>query len=661
MMLDGDVKKEEGPKEEFDENGLKIITLPVVGIKMKEKTYLLMMESFGVCMAIFSIITAVIAFNEIKAASNDVTSIVSNWELLPISEIVWVNAKADGSNPCATGYTMVPPMKTSGNGASCACAEGAKYYCTGKCSKSSETNKALSRGGACLTNQTTTTQKAAYKCVTVPANNLPGVTLSNWMGQVQCFKRGYTNAINTKSAEKGVCPAGTHQCGSADLPVCINDATSGCPVNWQSDSSAIAGYGVAAASLTTANLGVAPTTHTYDGQSPVPNVNPGHSVTHYTQKGKTYVSGKWTPLPVVEIGNSVGTPCYGEGKGDAGAGLTAVDGSQSQLGGTSIEGNTVIGSPEKCSQGTDVRFMATKNYGLGQLVFENAQSQGKTSCSATQTNTDYFASGNPKCSGTTGATGCAVAATGSFRTACSGNSCCKTGDKLCEYAAYQSKCGQWQNLATTNTQQASFYQKAQIYWSDTCPYTREEVVKSDGPLQKAINIQNTLLIINVIINVMLILLGAYIAYLCYKNWNEPTTTYATLEEVWKPRAVTLGTLVKMPVIIATIVVTKAITNFFVIIGDKNCAGTDAMGAVTNKTFTKLAEVLPAVVSANSATLAMDILGFLPVLYAYVKPYFCASDPNAGAATELEDGLKDVAMAPEPKVGGGADLRDLGGL
>lgn len=660
MMMEPEIKKEEEPVEEFDENGLKIITLPIIGYKMKEKTYLILLETFGVAMAIFSTVTAIIAFNEMKAASNDVSNIVSNWELLPVSDILWKPALANGADPCPAGYTMVPPMKTAGSDASCACANGAKYYLS---SPSNAQRDAKSSAGACYTNQTTSEQVNAYKCKTVPADLVPSVTLSAWMGQVQCYKRGFTNAIDTKEPEKGVCPTGTHQCGSAALPVCINNVNAGCPINWEADTSAISSYGfTAATTLTEANLGAAPTDFDYTGKSAVTNVNPSVVGKHYVQKGKTFVSGVWTPLPVVEVGNSVGTPCYGEETGSAGAGLTAVDGSQSQLGATTINGNTIIANPTTCSQGTDIHYMPTKNYKLGQLVFENAVRELASAfpCSSSEGNTDYFA-GATKCSGTSGANGCAVGVTASFLTAG-----CSSGDKLCEFAAYQSKCGQWQNLATSNIQSASFYQKAQVFWSDTCPYTKEEVVKSNGPLQKAINIQKVLLIINSIVNVMLILLGGYIAYLCYMKSDEPTTFYAELEEKWKPRAVTFGTLIKLPVIVATIVVTKAITNFFVTIGDKNCAGTDAMGQVTNKTFTKLAEVLPAVVSANSATLAMDILGFLPALYAYLVHY-CASDPNKKAEAP-QGGLQEmdnVSPAPAPeapkKHGGGADLSDLGGL
>jgi len=647
MMMEETTNKDEKPAEEFDEQGLKIITLPLIGTKMREKTYLILLETFGVLMALFSTITAIIAFNKMKAASNDVANIVANWDTVPVKNIAWV----DRGTQCPDGYSMIAPMATSGSGAMCACASGAKYYLSPN-NGNTVTRDAFSGPGACYTNQSSPTlipdpYKSIYKCVTVPADIIPAVSLSSWMGQVQCVERGFTNAINTKSPDDtGACPTGTHQCGSAKLPLCINDSfdANACPVNWQADTSATAAYGFSTTSqiaeLTQANLGVAPTTFSYGGSSSY--ANNARSGSHYTQVGKVFVGGAWTPLPVVEIGNSVGVPCYGE-EG------TPSSGTQSKLGGTSINGNINIGSPASCSQGTDARYMASKNYPLGQLVFENAYAQLLTSCATTtQANVDYFASAT-KCSGTTGATACVISTTTStlFRTTCptTGASCCAAGDKVCEYAAYQSTCGQWQNVATTNTQTAAFYQKAQIYWSAECPYTKDEVVSSNTPLQKAINIQKVLLILNTIVNVVLILLGSYIAYLCYKKNNVPTTHYQDLENIWKPRATTFGTLIKMPVIIATIVVTKAITNFFVTVGDKNCAGTDAMGMVTNKTFTTLAEVLPSVVSANSATLAMDILGFLPALYAYIKPCFAFE----------EGGLPDVGPSNDKK---GTDLNSL---
>jgi len=639
MAEENPTKKAEPPAEEFDEQGLKIITVPLIGTKMREKTYLILLETFGVLMAIFSTVTAIIAFNKMKAASNDVANIVANWDMVPVAEIQWVAA----GNACPTGFSAITPMTTAASGASCACASGAKYFWRGDTSSTSG-RSVSSSPGICLTNQTSTSNpnaQAAYKCVTIPAATIPAVPLSSWMGQVQCVKRGFSNAINTKVADStGACPSLTHQCGSAALPNCIANSFTGCPVNWQADSTATAAYGYSTSAqqstLTAGSLGVSPAPYSYGGSNVV---NPAAAGSHYTQSGKVFVSGVWTPLPVVEIGNSVGVPCYGE------EGIPSA-GTQSKLGDTTINGPISIGSPSKCSQGTDARYMATKNYPLGQLVFENAGAS-VTGCDSSQANIDYFSNAANKCTGSTCAVDTSSTFAASFAAACprGGTNCCAAGDKLCEYAAYQSKCGQWQNIATTNTQVASFYQKAQIFWSADCPYTKDEVVNSNAPLQKAINIQKVLLILNTIVNVCLILLGTYIAYLCYTKNDKPTTRYADLENIWKPRATTFGTLIKMPVIIATIVVTKAITNFFVTVGDKNCAGTDAMGMVTNKTFSSLAEVLPSVVSANAATLALDILGFLPALYAYIKPFFAFE----------EGGVSEVGPSNDKK---GTDLNNL---
>ncbi len=163
-------------------------------------------------------------------------------------------------------------------------------------------------------------------------------------------------------------------------------------------------------------------------------------------------------------------------------------------------------------------------------------------------------------------------------------------------------------------------------------------MQSNGPLQYSIKVQNALLILNIVFNVVVILMGLYIAMLCCKNDAQSKQSYETLEGTTKPRVSTVATLVKIPVVITTIVVTQKVVNFYVTLGKSQCAGTDNMGAITNDTFTFLAKQLPGVIQANIGTLAMDIIGFIPIILAYVK-YFCCGKKQEALAEADSAGAK----------------------
>ena len=616
-------------EDKFDADGNKLIALPVVGYEMKERNYYLLCELFGVFMAIFSIITAVVAFNKIKASSTDVAGIVANWQMTPISDVLWVNS----NQACPTGYAATTPMTFPQTTLGCACNGNAQFkWADGSLKPASSSATAF-----CLKNQT---NNNLYTCSELPS--LQKVILTSWTGQIMCVKRGGTSAMNSPAPDASdKCPTGTQNCGTGSLSLCQPSSMTTCPINWMSDTNALGTYALTANSPQLSNINSVG--YSYSGQV----TNPADSGTHYYEAGpmtKISAANNWTPLPIVELGSALGTPCYGE--------ADALTGSQAQLQTPLNTGNKVnIPTTPACSQKQDPRFMTTRKYPLGNLIFENYVNSngGNNACqgAAPGKSYDYFA--NPTTNAcdssiSSGPNACLQKSTPSGAGfSCNNPTCCINSssqtDQICLQAAFQSQCGVWQNLMSTNAgATASFYQKAQIYWSLTCPYTKDQVMQSNGPLQYSIKVQNALLILNVVFNVVVILMGLYIAMLCCKNDAQSKQSYETLEGTTKPRVSTVATLVKIPVVIATIVVTQKVVNFYVTLGTSQCAGTDNMGAITNDTFTFLAKQLPGVIQANIGTLAMDIIGFIPIILAYVK-YFCCGKKQEALAEADSAGAK----------------------
>ena len=112
--------EEDKKEEEYDQSGQKLITLPIVGIKMREKTYVFFIEGATVLAAIISSIMAINAYNKMKAAATDVDSVVGTWEATPVGDVKWVQA----SISCPPGYEQIPVIQNKKSPLACACEIG---------------------------------------------------------------------------------------------------------------------------------------------------------------------------------------------------------------------------------------------------------------------------------------------------------------------------------------------------------------------------------------------------------------------------------------------------------------------------------------------------------------------------------------------------------
>lgn len=676
--------------------GQKIITIPVIGVEMHEKTYIFAMEGIGIILAFMSTLTAISAYNQMKAASNDVTAVTLTWELPPVQSVAWIESsseckglnKPDGMN----NWKEIPFMNYAGQTSlGCACNSDAMKKLTSPAGKS--LNALSTPNVPCWTNQTDNLQ---YKCADV--QGFPKVDLTSWKGQKLCMATGLTNAIDSLPMKAGLCPTGYVNCGGATgatFSSCQKILTGKemvagaqqCPIDWMA----------ATATLATFSLDTAKANNYTDSQpskfnsKPIPTKNYGAvGGLNYDQRGlansnslivnNKSTKGVWVPLPLVNISMTMGAPCYGRpaALADQQMGITV---NLADEGGTRTSGgNKCDADGDDAANPVDKRFQAQDTYDSGKLLLENylresgvsitsegvkvtpsnvTGSFGESCQNAALKSTDYSLLGNYDFfNGTVAGTfskipfvgpcpdnqkNCARNANLGYKFVRNEGKCFAT-DILCKTAAEQTSCGLFQSLGNSATSNlAGVYMQSQIYWSEDCPYPKPDIVTADGPLQSAVSKQHTLLILNTMTNVILMFLGAYICYLCYTNFDKPTKHYAEMEEMWKPRIVTIANIIKIPVIILVITATKAIMTFYVTLAD----GGGCSDPTTNSTFTNLAQILPAVVTANTKVLILDILGFLPPIYAYFFPTSPKDVEGEGMADKEEEGANAVELSAAP--------------
>lgn len=459
-----------------------------------------------------------------------------------------------------------------------------------------------------------------------------------------CIERGFKPAVDTPypDLKTGDCPEKFHKCGTGSFDekraFCASDDTDGCPISWVGSDDVLDVYFASPtpASVTTAldnaDYCVAPST--------CANADIGGDATYfqtqtiYSQAGSNGVGmPNWSPLPIVEIevafkSSKSGGPCYGDlslqggARHDEYAGVT-----------NNIDGQYKASSPDKCAV-DDTRWKPANvasgdDFGLQNMYKYSAY------CKNAVSGTDYnYFSTSTKCS--TYGTDPDDCLLGSFDLSGVNTAVNCGDDNTCKQAFWQTNCGAMQTVFSSSDELGVF-QKTQIYWSSECKYSYEDVVKNNGPLQKAIDWQTNLFYLNAGINGILLLLSFYIIYLTVKNWGTTKTEYAELEEVWKPRAEFFGNWIKVPVVIITIVFTSAVSGFFTNLAKESCS--DDM---TNSTFEELGESLPGVVSANAIVLAVDVVGLIPVIY----KWYVGDGKEAVSDTDSEEAAVELTnIAP----------------
>ena len=524
-----------------------------------------------------------------------------------------------GGSSCGAGYESLPLITFPGiptEDAGCGCMAGAQK-------RRSDTGlvDAESELTPCWTNQTDVSQ---YTCRQI--GGVHDIAGNDWRGDTFCYKRGFKSAMDTPYPDKdGACPTGFHKCGSQsgtfdeNRSFCAsdNEGISACPVTWLGSTNVLSLYNLDSTELASGSA------CSETACTPVASANEAtNGQYYYKQQGDSNVinlnTNNWSPLPLVEVVTAFQVtgdqgPCYGD--------QSLVENADKFSSTTqSFDGVFKANLPGTCEK-ADKRFMPINTWNANDYLQNKILLDTSGPCSdlPSATEADVFAGGSV----------CDNNSAGKWNKCASGkpvDTSCPSSDFLCRQAYTQTACGTLTSMPITSNvanPNVGLYMKAQIFWSETCPYTYEQVVKNNGPLQKAINWQTYLLYLNIGVNIFMILFGLYICYLCWKNRNSTLHVYYDLEHIWKPRAEFVSNWIKVPVVVLTIVFTGAVSSFFVKLDAEKCSD-----ETTNSTFLQLAEALPGVITSNIVVLAVDVIGLVPVMYAWFVTKFCPPDPNA---------------------------------
>jgi hypothetical protein len=628
--------------------------------KESSRIYVMAKELFSITLALASIISAAVAFIRLSAASADIDGIVNNWSKLPVSEI-----KFDSTGTCGTGYSAFPIMEwPGGSSLGCGCQSGARYQLDDGSYKD-----AASSTSGCLSNQTTVN---AYTCA--QQASMDEMDLMTWDGQQICYKTSFANAFDTPypDADTGACETGYHNCNNGGTyddtgAVCVADSfgANACPLTWIGSDDTITQYSGASTSDFTTDATPetpdAPTIRTATADTTMR----GSTFYIYQQYGSTTVTNKigtatdgYLALPVVEWsvdwmqnGDNMYGPCYGQGQTNFFSSLFTASSDQDEYAGDvsmTSSGEIRPSRPSSCSK-IDKRWRSLEFYDEDSLFKYNMRYNIDTSfvgpcepvASGSESSYNFLTSG--ACSSGTG-TACVGSNKGSSTTVPGSTACTACGsDALCRAAYCQSTCGQYwaYDGKTTNI---GLMARTQILWKQTCSYSYTDVKKINGPLQSAIEAQTALLVVNLIVNIILIAFGCYIMRVTWINWGSTLHEYSHLEDKVKPWAEFFGNWIKVPVIIATLVLTTAVMDFFVDVSKEECSD-----ETTNYTFEYLAEKLPEVVSSNGAVLAMDLLMLIvPYLYGWIK-HCLGWDKEEEEEEETEAAQVEMGEITEKKI------------
>ena len=595
------------------------------------------MEIFVVIMAIVSMVSAWDAYVKMKNASSDVEGIVNNWKTLPITSISMV---ANNAN-CASDETeLILPSFLGASDNGCGCMAGAYFERSGESDEEAESGP-----DACLTNQTS---NADYKCRDI--GSLSSYENKLFKDNKICYKRGLTAAVDTPypDADTGECGEGFFKCGAAlgtfdeDRVFCakIEGSSRVCPVTWFGSSEADVLNRFVLSSLPTSDSDIRSggngLSYQIGEESKVPTINQHNN---------------WSPLPIVDIevgfqrGNDA-LPCYGELDLQDGARHDEYASVSNHI--TSGIGNVhnaefKANSPSTCEV-KDTRWAIGDQEDHSSFYTDNMEEYSPnckdSSGNYISANVDYFNGGAACVGALTNGMGCIGAPNNDMPyqvyDSSYGDNACYSTDDLCKQAFYQTKCGA-QNRMHYDAHKVGFFQRTQIYWKQDCAYDYSQVIKNNGPLQKAIDWQTNLFYLNAGVNSILICFSLYIIYLTVANWGTMKLDYVELEEVWKPRAELFGNWIKIPVVVLTIVFASAVSSFFVDLSKESCS--DSM---TDATFLQLGTALPQVIQANIIVLAMDFAGLVPILY---KKFCGSSDEEENAeVVPADDNVELTSIA-----------------
>lgn len=575
--------------------------------RKKEPTISVFGELLVIALALGSIAATSSSYSLLGKSASYVEPILRNWQTKPVGYIVF--SHPNGSCPVGTEsdrtFLTWPGIGSLG----CACPSSSGLSSVG--------------GTACDSSRT------AAGCT--DGSSIASLTLDTWRGTKICLNRTGQAVASFGSDSEVIlrptpdteiphqCAAGYRRCGRTSWDEWRSTCTPEndvCPLTFAGSEKVVGAYGATVAKFEA---------HTFSR-----DVQPFYNRTGDNENATLYVAESslvvMQQLPLVEFlvsfmqaGSQVGSysvygPCLNylaDYRGNSQAHYTGAA-SYSTSGNPSRVKNDYPGSCDR----VDPRWIAYDHQDETSLLFENVLQHescaGLTFSEAQETN--YWHSGTP----------CSTNSSAAISTQCQHGGyshldslmSCASGDSLCEDQYLQSKCGKLmqtvsaidaQNRADGRGMTIGLFKRNEIYWKEKCNADYQSVKENNAPLQRALYAQMSLLIINVVLNVVTITVSVAVLFIYELSIDLPCIDGSAKEDALflktlNRRVSLVAKVLKLGPIIAAIVLLSYVVDFYTEIAASNCSD-----ATTNEAFSALGNTLPATQQSNYSTLGLDVL------------------------------------------------------
>lgn len=586
---------------------------------MASKQGVVVMGVVTMCLAIYSAVSVYNAFHALNAKTADVVGIVDSWTTIPITNMTVLEGSG-GTSPCldlgdgwvdlGSGYEW-PGAKT-GN---CICPRDADFdSSTGACNST-----ALASPNNCKT-------MPGFGSVDLASMILPVADASS--GHL-CGRRDGEAAVVKKKPYKerpvpdaqGTCPSSYQLCAPANgegsrQPFCFPSDTS-CPIVGARIFADLADYNSGGNNVS------------------FPVISNRQQLTADTpfvawRAASTSDSTGLSLLPTNDIQFGYNKVCWGfgeaefyqEGKADNGFSTSrpATTSTPTRKQSTTIAS---CGDLTKADNRADTRFISLYSGGSGYT--------GPTEREFLKRNFDLYS-------------GCSTSTLNADAKYIQDTMVCNANDKWCEYLKdsvneVNDDCERLvkYSAAQSSTRKLQGWSRPEVLWANNCPVTRQEVVENEAPLVKATDHQRSLMVVNIIINVVVGLLIPAMLITNKVRGNVPCFP-GSAEQEYKTlnvfKTYVSGGLkgIKLAYVIIVTLGIKSIKGFFSRAADSTCSD-----SLSNKTLVGLSDTLTSAYSANVQTIAVDVIMLLLALYTIYG--YCS-----GGQKEAEDAVAEGGAA-----------------
>lgn len=580
----------------------------------QEPTISVFGELLVIALALGSIAATSSSYTLLGKSASYVEPILRNWQTKPVGYIAF--AYPNGSCPAGTegGRTELtwPGVGSLG----CACPSSSGFSSVS--------------GSAC--DNARTVAGCTDGSVTAP------LTMDSWRGTKICLNRTGQAVASFDSDSEVVlrptpdteiphqCAAGYRRCGRTSLDAWRSTCTpenDACPLTFAGSEKMIGAYGATVAKFEA---------HTFSR-----DVQPFYNRTGGNENATLYVAESslvvMQQLPLVEFlvsfmqtGSQVGSynvygPCLNYLADYRGNSQANYAGSATYS--TSGDPRRIRNDyPGACDR-VDPRWIAYDHQEETSFLFENVLGheycEGLNYTQAQSTN--YWYSG-ATCTTDTSAPVARQCHYGGY-THLSALRSCASGDSVCQDEYLQSKCGKLmqtvsaiaaQNAADDREMTVGLFKRSEIYWKEKCTADYLSVKENNEPLQQALYAQMSLLIVNVVLNMVTITVSVVVLFIYELQVDIPCIDGSAKEDalflkLLNRRVSLVAKVFKLGPIIAAIVLLSYVVDFYTEIAASNCSDD-----TTNEAFTALGETLPSTQTGNYATLCMDVLQiFIPFM------------------------------------------------